>query len=108
MEQIFNTTPVEKDVKVKLTTSEFNITDPNHLILCVINAPLGNVKIDASMTLSKNDKTSSVPINFIELKGEPIEILEKLLTGAGKILASGIKKNEKDIKRIIVPNKEIQ
>jgi hypothetical protein len=60
------------------------------------------------MTLSKNDKTSSVPINFIELKGEPIEILEKLLTGAGKILASGIKKNKKDENRIILPSRDLQ
>lgn len=107
MEQTYNTTPVEKDGKPQFKTSEFKVENAQHLILCVINAPVGQVKIDAGMTLTTPDKTSSIPLNFIMLEGEPQQIIEQLLYGAGSILANGIKKNAKDTPKIIVPDKTI-
>ena len=49
---------------------------------------------------------SSVPLSFIMLDGEPQQIIEQLLYGAGSILSNGIKKNEKDIKKIITPEEK--
>ena len=106
MEQIHNTTPIVEDTKPELKTSEFEVQDANHLILCVINAPVGKVKIDAAMTLSTKEKTSGVPLGFIMLKGTPQQIIEELLYGAGTILSNGLKKNSKNEKSIIVPEEK--
>lgn len=107
MEQIHNSTPIEKDSQPKLNTSKFDVKNNVNLILCVINSPIGEVKIDAGMTLTSADKTTTIPLNFIMLDGDPKKMLEDLLMGAGSILASGMKKNEKDAKKIIVPEKKI-
>ena len=108
MENIFNTTSLENDKKPEFKISEFDIQDTNNLIICVINAPKGKVKISSSMTLTSEDgkKTTSVPLGHALLTGHPKEILEQLLMGAGSILASGIKKNQKDAPKIIVPEEK--
>ena len=105
MQQTFNTTSVAQNQQPEFKISEFDIQDTNNLIICVINAPKGKVKISSSMTLTSEDgkKVTSVPLGHALLTGHPKEILEQLLLGAGSILASGIKKNAP---KIIVPEEK--
>lgn len=106
METTYNAQPIDKDSKPEFKTSEFDVQDSSNLILCIINAPKGKVKIDAAMTLTLDDKSVNIPLAFLKLDGEPKRILEDLLHGAGQILSSGLKKNPQTKNKIIVPEEK--